>query len=103
MEAAVERVLVFRTARLAHLELAHRRPGAVVWDVFDDREARAAVGAVDEWIAEAAISRIEQLSKAIRAGGDVGRDRDELRLIVIALDDAKVRRVCEIAKGLATD
>ena len=47
----------------------------VVGDAAHDREPRAAVGAVDERIAVAAVRRVEQLGQAVRAGRGVGRDQ----------------------------
>ena len=48
---------------------------AVVRDAGDDREPRAAVGAVDERVAVAAVGRVEELGQAGVAGRGVGRDR----------------------------
>ncbi len=73
VEAAVGRILILAPAGLAHLERGHARVGAVVGDGADDREARSAVGAVDERVAEAPVLRIEKLAQAVVAGGDVGR------------------------------
>ena len=53
----------------------HRRARAVVGDVADDREARAAVGAVDERVAVAAVGGVEELGQAVGAGRRVGRRR----------------------------
>ena len=77
VEAAVERVLVLGAARVAHREVAHRRPRAVVGDGFDDREARAAVGAVDEGVAVAPVRGVAHLPQAVSAGRNVGRDGDD--------------------------
>ena len=41
----------------------------------DDREARPALGAVDERVAVAAVGRVEQLAQAVVAGGDIGRNQ----------------------------
>ena len=67
--------LVLRAAGRAHLEAGHRRVRPVVGDVAHDREARPAVGAVDERVAEAPVARVEQLGQAVGAGRAVGRDR----------------------------
>jgi hypothetical protein len=75
VEAAIERVLVLAPAFAAHLEVGHRRERPVVWDTANDREARAAVGAVDERVAKTAVRRVEQLAKAVCACGRVSRDR----------------------------
>ena len=62
VEAAVGGVLVLRPARRAHREAGHRRPWPVVGHAAHDREARPAVRAVDERVAVAAVSRVEQLA-----------------------------------------
>src|SRR5438046_2949869 len=61
VEAAVERALVLRAAGAAHLETVHGRERAVVWDAAHDREARPAVGAVDERVAVAPVVGVEEL------------------------------------------
>ena len=71
VEAAVARVLVLGPAALAHLEAGHRRQRPVVGDAADDREARAAVGAVGERVAVAAVGGVEELGQAVGAGGEV--------------------------------
>ena len=75
VEAAVGRILVLAAAVGAEREAGHRRVRAVVRDRADDREARAALGAVDERVAVAAVGRVEQLAQAVVAGGDVRRDQ----------------------------
>ena len=54
VEAAVGGVAVLGRALRAHREVAHRGHRPVVGDVLDDREARSAVGAVDERVARSA-------------------------------------------------
>ena len=71
VEAAVARVVVFGLALRAHRERLHRGVRAVVGQGLDDAEARAAVGAVGERIAVAAVFGIEDFAQAIRARGDV--------------------------------
>ena len=94
MKAAVGWVLVLGAACFAHREFPHRRLVAVIRHIFDDCEARAAVRAVDEGIAIAAILRVKQLFEAIITGRNVRRDRDELLAGSVALDDAEVVVVC---------
>ena len=72
VEAAVERVGVFGGATLAHGEILHGRARAIVGQRVDDREARPAIGTVDEGIAEAAVVRVEKLRRAVVAGGQIG-------------------------------
>ena len=73
VEAAVGRVDVFGRAGAAHGKVGHACCGPVVGQAADNREARAAVGAVDEGVAVAAVGRVEELADAIVAGGQVGR------------------------------
>ena len=72
VEAAVGRIVVLGLAGRAHFEARHRGLRAVVGNAARDGEARAAVGAVEEGIAVAAIVGIEQFAQAIGAGGGVG-------------------------------
>jgi hypothetical protein len=71
VEAAVAGILVLAAALVAHREADHRRIRAVVWKGAHDREAWAALRAVEERVAVAAVRRIEELAQAVVAGGDV--------------------------------
>ncbi len=72
MKSSVQRIFILDTAIAAHLEIAHRRPLAVIRNAFDNRKTRSAIGAVDKRIAIATIFRVEHLAQTIGAGGDVG-------------------------------
>ena len=72
VEAPVCRVVVLGLAGRAHCETRHRSLRAVVGNAAGDGEARAAVGAVQEGIAIAAVGWVEQLAKAIGARRGVG-------------------------------
>ena len=72
VKAPVGRILVLGAAALAHRERGHRGERPVVWNVPHDREARAAVGAVDERVAVAAVGGVEELQQALVAGRAVG-------------------------------
>ena len=74
VEAAVERIVVLGLAGGAHGEARHRGLRPVVGDAAGDGEARAAVGAVEKGITEAAVAGVEKLAEAIRTGGGVGGD-----------------------------
>src|SRR5262249_46606701 len=74
VKSAVVGVFVFGAARGAHRKLTHRRLGAVIRRVLDDRKSRPATDAVDERIAKAPVARIEKLPQTIGANADVGRD-----------------------------
>ena len=60
---------------------------AVVGQLLDDAEARAAVGAVGERVAEAAIARGKDIDQALLTGRDVGQDERGLGAFVLALAD----------------
>ena len=64
-----------RLAGRAHREPGHRRGRPVVGHAAHDREAGAAIRAVDERVAEAAVGRVPQLGEAVVAGRGVRRDR----------------------------
>jgi len=71
VETAVGRVLIFAPAVGAEREARHGGAGPVVGHVGDDREARAAVGAVDESVATAPVGGVEQLDAAGGASGQI--------------------------------
>ena len=75
VKAAIGRIAIFRAARLAQRERRHRRLGAIVGDGVDDAEARAAMRAIGEGIAEAALEGIGDLLRR-RRGADRGVRRD---------------------------
>ena len=87
VEAAVARVLVLPPAGRTQREAPHRRPLAVVGQVLDDGEPRAAVGAVGERVVVAPVGRVEQLAPAVVAGGDVRRDELVGAGVGVALED----------------
>jgi len=61
MKAAVGGCVIFPVACRAHGEGLHRCFWPVVGDCCDDREAGAAVGAVDEWVPIATVGRVVEL------------------------------------------
>ena len=75
VEAPVCGILVLTQAVGAEREAGHRRIPPVVGNGADDCEARAALRAVDERVAEAAVARVEELAQTVVAGGDVGGDQ----------------------------
>ena len=87
VEPPVERVLVLAPAGGAHREAGHRRGRPVVGHVAGDREAGSAVGAVREGVEVASVRGILDLAQALRARGEVGRDRDAARPLPLARDD----------------
>ncbi len=84
MKAPVGRVFVFRAAGRAQREAPHGGALPVVGQVLDDREARAAVGAVGEGVLVAPVPRVEELGAAVVAGRDVRGDQ----LIGVGVDGA---------------
>ena len=72
MEAPIGGILIFRLASSAHRKLRHRSLRPVVGYSPRNREARAAIGAIQKWIAIAPVVAIEQFAQAIRAGGGIG-------------------------------
>jgi hypothetical protein len=73
VETAIGGVVVFGGAVRTHGEVRHCREGTVIGHVPDDGEAGAAVGAVDERVVEAAVARIGEFGKTVRAGAAVRR------------------------------
>ena len=71
MESTIRRVRVFALAVGTEWKARHRCLRSVVGDVFDDGEARAAVGAIDEGIMIAAVSWVEEFTQAVWADGNV--------------------------------
>ena len=97
VEAAVARVAVLLGALGAHREVAHRGHRPVVGDVADDGEARAAVRAVDERVAVAAVAGSRSSASALGARGDVGRDERHRALLGARRADR------EVAEALGLD
>jgi hypothetical protein len=78
VEAPVPGVLVLTATVDAHRKAGHRRVRTVVRNLADDREPRTALRAVDERIPVPAIVGVEELTEAVLARGDVGRDERAL-------------------------
>ena len=74
VEAAVRGIAVFGLTVRAEGERPHRRLGAVVRQLLDDRCPRPAVRAVRKRVAVASVGRVPQLGQAVVAGGDVRRE-----------------------------
>ena len=87
METAVARVDVLAAAQLVHLEAPHRRQRTVVRQPLDDREARPAVRAVDEGVAEPRIGRVAHLPEAVGADGRVDGKEGLGPARLLALED----------------
>jgi hypothetical protein len=74
VETAVVGVFVFRSALGTEGEGCHSGMRAVVRDLADDAEARAAVGAVDEGMGMSAVGGIAEFANAIGADGGIDGD-----------------------------
>jgi hypothetical protein len=90
VKAPVARVIVLGLALRAERKACHGRVGPVVRDIADNAEARAAVGAVDEWIAVAAVRRVEKLAPAVGADRYIRRDGQVSSLLRLAFQDLKL-------------
>ena len=99
VEAPVAGIVVLAPAGGAHREAGHGRGGPVVRHAAHDREARPAVRAVDERVAEAAVGGIAQLGEAVVAGRRVGRDERVGLAARDALDDAEVALAGRLRAG----
>src|SRR5947209_14997287 len=75
METSIRWIVVVCLAGGAHREDTHSRLVAVIGHILNNREARAAVGAVDERIAVTAVLRIKELMQAIITNGGIRRDK----------------------------
>ena len=96
MEAPIQRVGVLLRTDGAHGEFLHGRLFAVVGQLLDDGKARAAVRAVDERIAVAAVRRVEQFAHAVFARCQIRRnERRRLYLRVVGKANLKGVEVFE--------
>ncbi len=84
---AVGRVAILGRAGVAHVECRHRGVRPVVREIADDREARAAVRAGDEGVAEPTVVRVVHLGDAVVADRRVGRDQGSAAGHAATLDD----------------
>ena len=76
VEAAIGRIAVLTMTILAHGEVGHCGIGTVVGRAANDRQSRAAVGAVQERISVPPISGITHLANTIGTGRRIRRDED---------------------------
>ena len=91
METAVQRVIVLGLALGAHREYGHRGLRTVIWNAPSNGEAGSAVGAVEKWIAVAAIIWIKKLAKTVGAGGCIRGNASADATMNLTGDDAKSR------------
>jgi hypothetical protein len=91
VKTTVKWIVIFGGASRTHLESPHRGFGTVVGDILDDREARAAVRAVNEGIAITLVARIKQFLQAVWADADIGGYGYEIAGFTFRVDDLKSR------------
>ncbi len=86
VEAPVQGITILVGTISAERVGRHGGVGAIVGQRRNDRVAGPTVGAVDEGVEVARVLRIEELSQAVRADGEVGGDqgRDVLRAFTLA-------------------
>src|SRR5215216_2392856 len=74
MKTSICWILIFSFAIGTHRKRCHRGLWAVIGNVFDNSETWPTVGAVDERVSVAPIVRVEYLTQAIRADGNIRGD-----------------------------
>ncbi len=99
VEAAVGRVGVLRFAQRVHGPMAHGGAGAIVRQTFDDGITRAAVGAVDIWIAIARVGGIAHFGETVGADGEVGRNTGQRRAGAACFADGEIAKAGGLAKA----
>ena len=87
MKTAIERVVVFALAFQTHRKFLHRRVGAIIGQLFDNRETWTAVCAVRERIAKSPIGWVENLAQAIRARRNIRENQRRFVAAILALPD----------------
>ena len=95
MVAPVFNVAVLRGTVRAHGKIAHGGFGPVIGHVFYNGKARAAVGAVNERVAEAPVVFVEKLTQAVITDGNVRRDECIARGLGLALSYLKAAEIFE--------
>ncbi len=91
MKTAIAGIAIFLLTGRAHLEAGHTGIGAVVGYRTDDRQAWAAMGAVAEGIAIAAVVAVHDFMQACRTGGGI-RCNCRLYAAGLAGQDSKILR-----------
>jgi len=51
--------------------MCHRCFGTVIRNIIDNGETWSTIGAIDEWIAKAAVIWVEEFLQTVRAGRDI--------------------------------
>src|SRR5262245_36250826 len=105
VKASIARVVVFACALLAQWEVPHRRVRPIVGQLLNNAETRATLCAIQERIAIAAISRVEELAQTLVTGSEVRHDPRGPRAVWCALPDLELGVACgfEIGRFDAVD
>lgn len=96
VEPAVCDIVILGGTTFAHRESGHRGRRTVVWQLTDDGESRAAVGARHKRMPITSVGGVEQLRYTVVAYGDVGRDgcgRSIGRSTVLDLEWCRIARL----------
>ena len=72
MKTAIVRRAIFMLALRAQRKVSHCRQWSIIGEVANDGEARATIGAIDKWIAMAAVCRVKQFAQTLIADGKIG-------------------------------
>ncbi len=89
VETAIGGIVILSLAGGAHRKGGHGSAPAVVGNIANNGEARAAIGAVDKGVAETAVAGIHHFTQAIGAHGNVWRDERFGRRVETAREDAE--------------
>ena len=89
MVAPVVNIMILPVAVRAHGKADHGGLGPVIGDIFNNRETRAAIGAVNEGIAVAPVPGVTQFPQAVLTDADVRRDQGVAEFLPLALTDLK--------------
>ena len=91
VKTPVRWIFVLREAPFTHCEAGHGSQRPVIGNLPRDGVARAAVGAVGEWITVPAISCAAEIPQAVVAGGDIRRNRSQPSGLVHAFANHEAR------------
>src|SRR5579863_10135180 len=100
MKAAIQWVVILGLAYRAHFEARHRSLRSVVRNAARDREAWAAIGAIQKRIAIAAVRWIEQFPKAVPASRCVRGNARAYLAVDFAGDNSEAGFTLRIQRSL---
>jgi len=76
-----------------NFKVAHSRSRPIVGNIFNDREAWTAVGAIYERILVPPVPRVKQFSQAVVASSDVCCNRNKLLALVSTFQNDKIGKI----------